>query len=90
MSPINEFEGKRVWFKSIVGYSDNEMDIDIEFADGRALPVQMVDGYKKILDDICVDLRWRKGDVLLVDNLTVQHARRPGKPPRVILVSVCK
>ncbi|KAJ4966337.1 hypothetical protein NE237_018186 [Protea cynaroides] len=38
----------------------------------------------------CVDLKWQKGDILLVDNLTVQHARHPGKPPCSILVSVCK
>ncbi|XP_058097421.1 clavaminate synthase-like protein At3g21360 [Magnolia sinica] len=90
MDPIRELGGRRVWFKPMLGYTSNERDIQISFGDGSPCPPEAIEAYKKILDESCVDLSWQKGDVLLVDNLSSQHARRPGKPPRVILVSVCK
>lgn len=90
MNPIRELRGKRVWFNSIFGYTGNERDVEVSFKDGSPFPVEAVDAYKNILEENCVNLSWQKGDILLVDNLNVQHARRPGKPPRVILVSICK
>ncbi|ERN19971.1 clavaminate synthase-like protein At3g21360 [Amborella trichopoda] len=90
LNPIRTYEGKRAWFYPILGYTNNPEDIDVHFGDGTPLPVGALEIYRKILDVNSVDLQWQKGDVLVVDNLSVQHARRPGKPPRVILVSICK
>lgn len=90
MNPIKELEGKRVWFHTILSYTRNERDVEVSFSDGSPFPVEATNAYKSILDENCFDLSWQKGDILLVDNLSVQHARRPGKPPRVILVSICK
>ncbi|KAJ8618798.1 hypothetical protein MRB53_014984 [Persea americana] len=90
MNPIKELEGKRVWFRTILSYTGNERDVEVSFSDGSPFPVEATNAYKSILEENCVDLSWQKGDILLVDNLSVQHARRPGKPPRVILVSICK
>ncbi|XP_043689211.1 clavaminate synthase-like protein At3g21360 [Telopea speciosissima] len=90
LNPIQELEGKRVWFNTILGYTSNEKDMKVSFGDGSALPSEAFETFKQILNENCVDLKWQKGDVLLLDNFTVQHARRPGKPPRTVLVSVCK
>ncbi|XP_042488732.1 clavaminate synthase-like protein At3g21360 [Macadamia integrifolia] len=90
LNPIQELEGKRVWFNTILGYTSNEKDMKVTFGDGSALPAEAFEVFKDILDENCVDIKWQKGDVLLLDNFTVQHARRPGKPPRTVLVSVCK
>ncbi|KAF8404251.1 hypothetical protein HHK36_009133 [Tetracentron sinense] len=90
MNPIRELGGRRVWFNTILGYTSDERDINLRFGDETSFPLEALDAHKKILDETCVDLKWEKGDVLLLDNLCVQHARRPGKPPRVILVSICK
>ncbi|KAF8404253.1 hypothetical protein HHK36_009135 [Tetracentron sinense] len=90
MNPIREFVERRVWFNTILGYTKDERDINLRFGDETPFPLEALDAHKKILDENCVDLKWEKGDVLLLDNFCVQHARRPGKPPRVILVSICK
>lgn len=89
MNPIRNYGGKRVWFNTILGYSPNDAD-DISFADGTKLPVAALETYKKISEENCVNIKWEKGDFMLVDNLLAQHARLPGKPPRQILVSICK
>ncbi|KAK1299729.1 hypothetical protein QJS10_CPB13g00858 [Acorus calamus] len=79
--------GKKSWFIPILGYSENERKgANTSFGDGSDIPREAMDAYKGILEENCVDLKWKKGDVLLVDNLSVQHARRPGKPPRAIYV----
>ncbi|KAF8404250.1 hypothetical protein HHK36_009132 [Tetracentron sinense] len=90
MNPIREFGGRRAWFNTILDYTSDERDINLRFGDVTPFPFEALDAHKKILGENCVDLKWEKGDVLLVDNLCVQHARRPGKPPRLILVSICK
>ncbi|XP_043709447.1 clavaminate synthase-like protein At3g21360 isoform X2 [Telopea speciosissima] len=90
MSPIKEFGGRKVWFQTISGYSTKGIEMGINFGDGSDFPVEAIDAYKQVLNENCIDLRWQKGDILLLDNLSVQHARRPGKPPRSIFVSICK
>ncbi|KAK1275240.1 hypothetical protein QJS04_geneDACA010014 [Acorus gramineus] len=67
----------------------HEMALVTSFGDGSEIPREAMDAYKGILEENCVDLKWKKGDVLLVDNLSVQQARRPGKPPWAIYVSMC-
>ncbi|RWR90508.1 clavaminate synthase-like protein [Cinnamomum micranthum f. kanehirae] len=92
MNPIRDLGGKRVWFNNILGYTDNERDLEVSFSDGSPFPVEAVDAYKNILEEkYCINLSWQKGDILLVDNLSVQYSRRPRKkPPSVILVSIWK
>ena len=58
--------------------------------DGSGVPGEAVEALKAIMNEESVDVRWEEGDVLLLDNLVVQHARRISKPPRRVLVSLCK
>ncbi|XP_042491670.1 clavaminate synthase-like protein At3g21360 [Macadamia integrifolia] len=90
MSPIKEFGGRKVWFFSILGCSSKEKERCISFGDGTPFPAEAFHAYEQVVNENCVDLKWQKGDILLVDNLSVQHARRPGKPPRSIFLSICK
>ncbi|ERN19963.1 hypothetical protein AMTR_s00071p00129300 [Amborella trichopoda] len=64
--------------------------MSLGFGDGVPFPDEAIKNYGKIRDENNVNIRWEKGDILLVDNLAVQHARRPGKPTRIILASLCK
>ncbi|KAJ6804960.1 clavaminate synthase-like protein [Iris pallida] len=89
-NPIRELGGKRVWFLPFLGYTGNIYDVNHSFGDGSAVPREAFVTYGEVLEENCVDVKWQKGDILLIDNHSVQHARRPGKPPRVILASVCK
>lgn len=85
-----------MWFNSIIaayrGASDsrNVPEKAITFADGTLMPPQVMDDLENILNDLAVDIPWQKGDVVLLDNRQVLHARRPFVPPRVILASLFK
>ncbi|KAJ0972119.1 hypothetical protein J5N97_020078 [Dioscorea zingiberensis] len=87
-NPIREFNGRRVWFNTIHAYDTSERGRRTTYMDGSPLSKEVLQAYSATLEDNCVDVKWVKGDVLLLDNLTVQHARRAGKPPRAVLVSL--
>lgn len=97
-SRYDEARHRKVWFNSLaIMYSgikdklNDDLAKAVAFGDGEMLPPDKVHDLLKLLDEECVVLKWQKGDVLLVDNLAVLHARRPLlAPPRRILASFCK
>ncbi|KAL8043191.1 hypothetical protein ABFX02_09G102900 [Erythranthe guttata] len=101
MGPIpaiknDETRKRKIWFNSMVaaytGWEDKRNDPKkaVTFGDGNVLPDNIMYDCLKILEDESVAIPWRKGDVLLIDNLAVLHSRKPFTPPRRILASLCK
>ncbi|EPS67856.1 hypothetical protein M569_06917, partial [Genlisea aurea] len=91
----DEKRGRKIWFNSIAltyeACMDKGLDLSemLTFGDGTPMPIEVVRDCVKLLDEESVALPWEKGDVLLVDNLAVLHARNPFTPPRRILASLC-
>ncbi|KAK9054726.1 hypothetical protein SSX86_025805 [Deinandra increscens subsp. villosa] len=89
---------RKTWFNNLVlsktgPMNDNVEDNDtyVELGNGDLLPDHVVKDCLKVMEEECVAIPWKKGDVMLVNNLTVLHGRRPLiKPPRRILASLCK
>lgn len=86
---LEGYGGRRVWFNTLVGYGQEDKH-SLSLGDGSGVPGESVEALKAIMNEESVDVRWEEGDVLLLDNLVVQHARRISKPPRRVLVSLCK
>ncbi|KAJ7255892.1 hypothetical protein O6H91_Y415200 [Diphasiastrum complanatum] len=82
--------GDDVWFNSIgvaLIWRDTHKT---SFGDGSAMPEETLDHCLQILQEEQVAIPWKKGDILVLDNMLVQHAREPFLPPRNILVSLCR
>jgi hypothetical protein len=85
-----------MWFNSIVaaytGWNDsrNQGETAVTFADGSPLPHEAVMDAAAIMEEVCVDLQWEQGDIILIDNEQVMHARRPFVPPRRVYAALCK
>jgi len=58
--------------------------------DGSLFPEDAIESFIQIIEEECVDITWEAGDVLVLDNRFVQHARRPSTPPRRVLAAFCK
>ncbi|KAJ9568453.1 hypothetical protein OSB04_004419 [Centaurea solstitialis] len=90
--------GKNTWFNSLsltyngpANQKNNIGNASVELGNGEPVPDDVMEYCLKILEEERVAIPWKKGDVMLVNNLTVQHGRQPLlKPPRRILVSLCK
>ncbi|KAJ0882304.1 putative TauD/TfdA-like domain-containing protein [Helianthus annuus] len=85
----------KTWFNNLVmsnpGPIKDDHDTYVELGNGDLVPDHVVKDCLKIMEDECVAIPWKKGDVMLVNNLTVLHGRQPLlKPPRLILASLCK
>ena len=90
----SRFSGKKSWFNSIVaaytGWSDKRNDGKraVTFADGEIMNEEDIHKCAAILDESSVSFTWQQGDVLLIDNRQVLHARKSFEPPRRILAAL--
>lgn len=60
------------------------------FADGSPIPDALFDEVRAVLDAETVSFRWEAGDVLMLDNMLVAHARAPFKGPRKVVVAMAE
>ena len=60
----------------------------VSFADGKPIPDDYVIQVRDRALEHAVDVDWRVGDLLLIDNLLVGHGRRPFTGKRRILVAM--
>lgn len=58
------------------------------FRNGDYMPARAMDNLKEALWSNSVQFKWQAGDVLVVDNIQVQHARNDFRGPRKVLVSM--
>lgn len=88
--------GERLFFNALaavyLGWTDarNAGPDSVRFGGGGALPAEDVRAVAKEMAALAVDIPWRQGDVMLLDNSRVMHARRPFAPPRRILAYICE
>lgn len=85
---------KKTFFNSVVavytGWNDsrNKGETAIQFADGGYLDAAIMADAVKIMDETAVAFPWQTGDVILIDNKLVMHARRPFTGERLITASL--
>lgn len=62
---------------------------NVTFADGTPIPAEYAVQIRDRGLDSAVDVDWRTGDLMLIDNVAVGHGRRPFTGARRILVAMC-
>ncbi|MAG33527.1 MAG: hypothetical protein CL908_21835 [Deltaproteobacteria bacterium] len=62
--------------------------LDCRYADGAALPTDVMDGIRHSLRELAVSFPWRRGDLLLIDNLRIGHGRTTYTGERLILAAL--
>lgn len=87
--------GTKNFFNSIIaaytGWNDSRnVGKEAVLVNGKVCDNQPMEDAVKIMDEIACSFTWETGDVLLVDNNTCMHARRPFTGPRRILASLVR
>jgi len=86
----------KAFFNSMVaaytGWNDsrNRGEEAVILGNGARCNAEAIDDAVCIMNDVCVAIPWERGDVLLVDNRTVMHARRFFSGDRRILASLIR
>jgi alpha-ketoglutarate-dependent taurine dioxygenase len=63
----------------------------VRLDDGSRIPVGAVEEFKRLADEASYAIRWQEGDVVVIDNSRVMHARGPVRDPgRRILARTCR
>lgn len=61
---------------------------NVTFADGSAIPAAYVEQIRDRGLDNAVNIDWRAGDLLLIDNVLLAHGRRPYTGDRRVLIAM--
>lgn len=86
--------GRKSFFNQLIaafqGWRDERNDPSkaIFFGDGTPLDRADVDRVARLAEELCFDVPWRQGDVVLVDNFLVMHGRRTFQGVRKVLASL--
>jgi len=63
---------------------------NVFFADGAAIPDALLEEVRGVLSECAVIFPWQAGDVLMLDNMLIAHARMPFKGPRKVIVAMAE
>ena len=90
--------GKEVWFNQAVGFhasnipfaerSQTKLRLTSFFADGSEIPASAIDHIREVLGEHTLDHKWRRSDILVLDNVRMAHGRRAFSGNRRILVAM--
>lgn len=67
---------------------EDELPQSVTFADGSPIPDEYVVHVRDQGLDLAVDVAWRSGDLMVIDNVALAHGRRSFTGPRRVLVAM--
>ncbi|MGZ3457006.1 MAG: TauD/TfdA family dioxygenase, partial [Archangium sp.] len=69
-------------------YGEEGLPRNVSYGDGTPLEDEVVAEVREVLERESVAFPWRAGDILVLDNMLVAHARRPFVGPRKVVVAL--
>jgi len=71
-------------------FAEEDMPRNVYYGDGSPIPDETMAYIGDLYEELCVDFPWEAGDLVAVDNMFVQHARRPFTGQRKLLVAMAQ
>jgi hypothetical protein len=69
-------------------FKDEDMPRNVYFGDGTPIDDTTMEYIDKLYWELCVAFPWQVGDMIMVENMLVAHARKPYVGPRKICVAM--
>jgi alpha-ketoglutarate-dependent taurine dioxygenase len=83
--------GEEVWFNQADSFHSNgdpKSRLDASFGDGGEISDRSLIEIRAAMKSVTVLIKWRPGDVLVLDNVLTAHGRCPFSGPRKILLTM--
>lgn len=71
-------------------FPEEELPANTYYGDGSPIEPEVLDHLRSVYRRETISFPWEKGDVLLLDNMTVAHGRSPFRGERKILVAMAE
>jgi len=71
-------------------FAEEDLPRNVYFGDGTPIPDETMEYIGNLYEELCVDFVWETGDLAAVDNMLVQHARRPYTGERKLYVAMAR
>lgn len=63
----------------------------VRLEDGSKIPAEVIEEIKEVAEGLTVNLPWKKGDLVMLDNIRVMHGRQPfSDPEREVYTRMCR
>jgi alpha-ketoglutarate-dependent taurine dioxygenase len=69
-------------------FKEEDMPRNVYYGDGSLIEDEVMEKLDELFWTTSVSFPWREGDLIMVDNMLVAHARQPYVGPRKILVAM--
>lgn len=69
-------------------FAEEDLPTNTAYGDGTPVPDAVMEHLRAAYDQETILFPWREGDILMLDNMLVAHARSPFSGPRKILVGM--
>ena len=71
-------------------FAEEDLPRNVYFGDGTTIPDETMEYIGNLYEELCVEFPWQTGDLVAVDNMLVQHARREYTGERKLLVAMAQ
>ncbi len=71
-------------------FAEEDMPRNVYFGDGTPIPDEVVSRIGDLYEELCAESPWEAGDMIVLDNMIVAHARRPYTGERKLLVAMAE
>ena len=69
-------------------FREDELPRNVLYGDGTAIPDSVMERIGELYWKLAVSFPWSAGDLIMLDNMLVSHARTPYVGPRKIIVAM--
>ena len=69
-------------------FDDQDLPRNVYYGDGSPIPDETMQHLGEVFEKVAVRFKWQKGDMIMLDNMLVTHARDTFEGPRHIVVAM--
>ncbi|MEO7455150.1 MAG: TauD/TfdA family dioxygenase [Gemmatimonadaceae bacterium] len=69
-------------------FDDQDLPRNVYYGDGSPIPDETMQHLGEVFEKVAVRFKWQKGDMVMLDNMLVTHARDSFEGPRHIVVAM--